>query len=157
MSLIDTENSISNNITAEETKLIVRDLFSEISNKTTKNLLKKIKTLIMELNLETKSAEACGTQVSLDQDLYAIHFESMDLNIKNEKLKVFIGFGIDLNVQKSLLGFWLYDPEEAPYHFWLRVCEEIKSSGVRSIEKKVTDSFYWLEEAMDKVFKESVK
>lgn len=86
---------------------------------------------------------------------YAIHFEKLDLNNINPELNnitIYVGFGLSLNMERTVLGFWVKKRATNSYKFWLKVCKQLKDSGVSSIEMKEYNDQYWLTEAMNRVF-----
>lgn len=139
----------------EETKAIIRDLLRDLTHNTMKEFLSKTKNLINDLNTYNGDTLLNSGNNSFAKVYYAVHFEAINLSSNNDKLSnvnIYIGLGIDLEMQKTVLGFWLKNENENGYQFWLRVCEQIKNSGVESICVKGCDNFYWLNEAMNKVF-----
>lgn len=139
----------------EETKAIVRDLLRDLTFNTMKDFLGRTKTLISDLNTDTGDVLIHTNKHSLSKAFYAVHFEAINLNVSNVQLAdatIYIGLGIDLEMQKTVLGFWLKQEQENGYQFWLRVCGQLKDSGIETISIRSFDNFYWLNEAMNKVF-----
>lgn len=83
--------------------------------------------------------------------LYSVHFEEIEIR-SNKETSIFIGFAIDFNMEKFILGTWKREANEDTYNFWLRVCSQLKESNINSIEINNFDEHFWLNEAMNKTF-----
>ncbi len=114
---------------------------------------KKVIKQLLDVFVDNSVGQLYNTSVhqQANKDFYSILFEELVFSSDPAK-KIYIGFGLDTEMQKTILGSWFKDPEESNYHFWLRVCKDIKGSGVESIKLKDNNNFYWLTEAMSRVF-----
>ncbi len=145
----------ANNSEFEENKIIVEDLLKSLRHKTLEDLVHKIEILIKDLNTYHYDWPINAVKNTETESYYAIHFENLDLSIVSKELDnvtIYIGFGLDLNMQRTVLGFWLKRESDNPYKFWLKVCQQLKDSRIHSVEFKEHCNQYWLTEAMHQVF-----
>jgi len=149
-----TKNKINNKSEdLQETKLIVGDLLKDLSRNTIQDLVKQVSSLVNSLNLYNKDFLVHSAKKEMGESYYALQFEALNFtSMSYTGTTVYIGLGIDLEMQRKVLGFWLKQETENSYDFWLRVCQELRGLGIRSVEIKYCSEFYWLSEAMDKVF-----
>ncbi len=138
----------------EENKIIIEDLLKDVRQQTLEDLTHHIEILVKDLNIYHCDRPINEDYRTKSDSYYAIHFENINLNLTHKDLDsiIYIGFGLDLNMQRNVLGFWLKKNSENPYKFWIKVCEQLKDSGINSIEVQDYNKQYWLNEAMNQVF-----
>lgn len=136
----------------EETRGIVQALLSDLKETTLNDLFREVQTLINGLNVYNRDSLDPWTENKFAKDYYAVHFETIDFNYAYGKNTIYIGFGIDCNMQKNILGFWLKHDHESYLHFWLKVFEQLKQSGMKSIELESFEDCYLQYEAKNRVF-----
>lgn len=139
----------------EETQTIIRDLLKETAHHALTEFLNQANSLVNDLNLQTQESQPHLQRMVMDKVYYAVHFEAIDLNSTDSdfgKTTIYIALGIDLEMQKKVLGYWIKSSSENTYEFWLKVCKELKQSGIQSIHIKSLDNIYWLTKAMNLVF-----
>lgn len=143
----------------EEQKVIVRALLNDLI---TENLLKitnKIKRSICSTKAKQKKLFHDITITQIPRIYYALDFEIIDIKHRNDSLilgSIVICTGMDLEMNKTHLGTWFKEnSNNNEYEFWLKICEEIKDSGVKSLYFKLAVDNPWLGEAINKVFEKS--
>lgn len=138
----------------KETKSIIDNLLLDIRKEKISELLVNLKLVIDDLHNENLQ-ESKKTK----NTYYAICFEQIELRLNNPNIEdeiIYMGFGIDLEMQKTFLGYWYKAKEENNFQFWLRTCRDLKSIGIEQVQVKELSNFYWLTEAMNKVFREPI-
>ncbi len=142
------------NYELEENKIIIEDLLKSLRHKTLKDFVNNIEILIKDLNISQTSGAQQTSKQSITDTYYAVHFETVNfrLNTETENVTVYIGFGLNLEMERTVLGFWLKRNSENSYKFWLKVCQELKDAGINNIEIREYNNQYWLSEAMTQVF-----
>ena len=148
-------NQSTNNSEFEENKIIVEDLLQSLRHKTLEDFIHQVEILVKDLNIYHCDRPINAVPKNSTELYYAIHFETLDLSTINKDLDsitVYIGLGLDLDMQRKVLGFWLKRTSDNPYKFWLKVCQQLKDSGILSIEIKEYHNQYWLTEAMNQIF-----
>lgn len=150
--LIEIKSQISG---LEETKSVIKDLLNDTAQNALREFLSQASTLVNDLNIQTQESQPRLQRMIMDKVYYAVSFEAIDFNCSNndfDKTTIYVGLGIDLEMQKKVLGYWMKSSSENTYEFWLKVCKELKQSGIQSIHIKSIDNIYWLTKAMNLVF-----
>lgn len=138
----------------KESNTIIQDLLESVRQETYEDLIQKIELLVKDLSIN--NGPDLSNSTTPTYCYYAIHFEDINLSLSHKKHNsdtIYIGFGLDLEMQRTVLGYWLKKHSESPYHFWCRVCNELKASGITSVEMTEFNEQYWLTEAMNQIFK----
>ncbi len=139
----------------EETKVIVKDLLKDTAGNALAEFLDQTRALVNDLNNHTQESQPRLQRIIMDKIYYAVHFEAIDFNWNNndfDKATIYIALGIDLEMQKKVLGYWIKSSSGNSFEFWLKVCKELKQSGIQSIHIKSLDNIYWLTKAMNLIF-----
>ncbi len=139
----------------EETKTIIRALLKDAAQNALRGFFNQAMVLVNDLNTHAQESQPSLQRIRMDKVYYAVHFEVIDFTCSNsdfDKTTIYIALGIDLEMQKKVLGYWIKSSSENTYEFWLKVCKELKRSGIQSIHIKSLDNIYWLTQAMNQVF-----
>lgn len=145
-----------NNSQIKNDQIIIESLLKTIRHKTYEDFISKVEILVKDLSIDNNNDLISPFRLGQPRSYYAIHFDSINLNTLSKELDssiIYVGFGLDLNMQRTVLGFWIQAGSETPYKFWTKVCKELKDSGIHSVEIKENHQQYWLSEAMRQVFK----
>ncbi len=146
------EQSRSTLVDLGETKTIVQGLLADLKVSALKDLFKEVQTLVNGLNVYNSDSLDPWSENRFVKNYYAVHFEAIDFNYALGKKIIYLGFGIDCDMQKNILGFWLKHDYESYFHFWLRVFEQLKQSGMQSIELGSAEDCYLQYEARSRIF-----
>ena len=89
------------------------------------------------------------------ESLYSvIYFDGIRFNVREDgRVKnkvVYVCYGLSVSGQPDVLGLWISENEGAG--FWLGICNELKSRGVRDILIACVDGLSGLPEAIESVF-----
>lgn len=146
------EQTRSSFVDLDETRNIIQTLLSDLKEDAFKELFQAVQTLVSGLNIYNLDSFDPWNEKKFSEDYYAVHFEAIDLNYSYGKNTIYIGFGIDNTMQKNILGFWFKPDSESYFHFWLKVFEQLKDSGMQSIELDSIGDCYLQHEARNRVF-----
>ena len=139
----------------DQTRNILKGLLENLTQNTLNDFFDQTVSLVNDLNSDARESLRYQSRIEFDKVYYAVHFEAIELNSSNkdfDKTIIYIGLGLDLDMQRKILGYWIKTNSENTYDFWLRVCKELKRSGISSIHIKSLDNIYWLTKAMNVVF-----
>lgn len=91
---------------------------------------------------------------TLEKLYTVVYMDGLRMNVRHEgriiKKVVYIALGVPVSGRQEVLGLWLAETEGA--HFWLNVCNELKSRGVEDILIACVDGLKGLPEAIESVF-----